>query len=94
MESSRLRPDYLSGSLEFDTEFYSGQAEAKFSGAAVGVGVGVDVDTSDEFFIDDIICFDEHQEPSSAASIQKMPSPIYRFVHLSKKIGHRPRALK
>ena len=75
MESSRMRPDYLSGSLEYDTEFYSGQAEAKFSGA--NVGVGVDVDTSDEIFIDDIICFDEHQEPP--ATIQKMPSPIYRF---------------
>jgi hypothetical protein len=60
MDSAKMRPDYLVGSLEYDTEFYD---DVKWHPVqnANAVSVDVDVDTSDEFFLDDIVCLDEHQ---------------------------------
>ena len=87
MDSAKMRPDYLVGSLEYDTEFY---ADVKWHPVqnANAVSVDVDVDTSDEFFIDDIVCLDEHQVPVLKKTFFRRPnklvrSPIFSFLELS-----------
>lgn len=77
MESARIRPEYLMGSAEYDTEFYSGHvADVKWHSETkqLSDAIVLDVDTSDEFFIDDIVTFDDNQE----VQVEKMPSPIHR----------------
>ena len=77
MESARIRPEYLMGSAEYDTEFYSSHvADVKWHSETkqLSDAIVLDVDTSDEFFIDDIVTFDDNQE----VQVEKMPSPIHR----------------
>ena len=80
MESTRMRPEFLVSSLEYDTEFYSTPPEGKWHQhpdvRQITENVSVDIDTSEEFFIDDLLNFDATQEPIN----HKMPSPVHRLV--------------
>ena len=75
MESARIRPEYLVGPLEYDTEFYSSPPDVKWNPES-GVrlhdsAMTINVDTGDDFLIDELINFDD-------AGTHKMPSPVYR----------------
>lgn len=82
MESARIRPEYLVGPLEYETEFYSTPPDVKWnpeSGVRLhDATMTINVDTGDEFLIDELINFDDAGTP-------KLPSPVYRSSHTTSR---------